>query len=183
MYENIMNVTKQLIRTNGMQFTISAIAKELRISSKTIYKHFVNKEEIILAIIHELKNESDTYQMEVLNDDSISHFCKLNLLLTRLPRDYDIINYRNTVYIKLTYPRAYELMLNIYKEDWNRFEEVYKAGMKHEDFREIDLVIFKEMYIASITQLPLLQELSEYNHKELLTRIVSLLLNGVKLQS
>lgn len=179
MKNEIITMTKKLIRRNGMQFTILSIAKELGISTKTIYKYFVNKEEIIIAIIKDFKKESDKAQIELLQQE-LPYLKKITLLLTRLPKDYDLISNTSITYIKLNYPKVYELIMNIYHDDWDRFLNLYTMGVEEGVLKKIDLTIFKEMYISSITNLPLLDSLSEYTHLELLERIVAQLLLGVE---
>ncbi len=179
MKNEIIAVTKKLIRRNGMKFTISSIAKELGISTKTIYKHFVNKEEIIETIIRNFKDESDKAQVELLQQ-KLPYIDKLKLLLTRLPNDYDLISNRSITYVKMNYPRVYEMIMNIYRDDWDRFTGLYTSGVEEGVLKEIDYTVFKEMYISSITNLPLVDSLSSYSHFELLERIVSQLLFSVE---
>lgn len=50
MKEQIIRETLKLLDTNGLKFTIDDISTSLKISKKTIYKYFVNKETLVKAV-------------------------------------------------------------------------------------------------------------------------------------
>jgi len=179
MKEEIIITVKQLARQRGFSFTMAELAQQLNISTKTLYRHFSGKEEIIRCIILDMKEESDQLQMALIQNKEMDIVEKLKALLTSLPTDYDLINPININRIRRDYPELYSLVGTIYHKDWDRFTRVYEEGVNNKILAPMDIVLFKEMYIASITYLPEVRELAAYNHKQLLIQIVERLFAGI----
>jgi AcrR family transcriptional regulator len=179
MKEQIINSVKSFIRTKGFQFTIADIVKDVRISKNTFYQHFESKEEVILHIIKEMKAESDGMQIKLLNDSSIPPYEKLKMLLVALPSDYDLINPITINQLKTSFPQIYEIVGEIYHKDWDRFSNLYQDCVDQGIVKVMDILFFKELYIIGISHLPTAQGMNKYNHKELLTKLVDQLFEGV----
>jgi AcrR family transcriptional regulator len=175
----IIKEFKNLIRKNGFDFTIAEIAGKLGISKSTVYNHFASKEDVIKYIILEMKEESDRDQLSLLKNNEIDFIEKLKQLLTMLPSDYDLINPITMRQLRRKFPEIYQMVGEIYHKDWDRFNSVYSSGVEAGLLKPIDLVFFKEMYIVAITHLPEVPAMSEYNHKQLLNKIVDQLFAGI----
>lgn len=176
----ILNNTKSLIRKKGINFTISDIAKENRISKNTFYQYFKSKEDVIYHIIEELKIESDDMQIKLLEDSNITTFDKLKKILVVLPTDFDLINPITLNQLETTYPELFQFMLDIYHQDWDRFTKLYKECEERGIVEPLDIEFFRELYIVGITHLPTSPGMNKYNHKELLEKLVEQLFNGVR---
>lgn len=180
MKEQIISETKKLIRKHSLSFTLVDVASSLGISKKTIYKYFSGKEEIIKSIILEMKEESDQDQIKLLSNVRIPFPEKLKTLLIMIPSDYDLINSVTLNQLRRDFPDLYTLVGELYHQDWDRFYNLYQEGLDKEILKPMDLDFFKELYIVAITNLPEVSALSEYNHKELLTKTVNQLFSGIE---
>ena len=90
MREKIIECALGLVDMHGIKFTLDDVAVTLRISKKTIYKHFKNKEDLINAIIDFVEK----LKMIVTVYPSVIHFdtLKLNKLIELHPKIYERIN-------------------------------------------------------------------------------------------
>lgn len=179
MKERIIQESKKLIRLKGLQFTVADLVKNVRISKNTFYHHFQSKEEVILEIINEMKEESDQGQMGLINDQSIDCYTKLRRLLVVLPTDYDLINPITLHQLKTMYPKLYNELLGIYNRDWDRFRELYDACQKEGVVGELDIDFLRELYIVGLTHLPNVPQIGKYNHYDLLSKLVNQLFDGI----
>jgi len=182
MKDQILNVVKQLIRTRGFSFTIADIARQLSISKKTIYNYYSGKEEIIKNIILDMKRESDKDQIELIENRDISILEKLKGVLTRLPSDFDLINSITINQLRRDFPVLYEMVGQIYHKDWDRFNLIFEEGIEKKILEPMDLTFFKELYIVAITHLPEVPVMSDYNHRELVNKIVNQLFAGITIK-
>ncbi|MEG0978061.1 MAG: TetR/AcrR family transcriptional regulator [Bacilli bacterium] len=111
MKEKIINLTITNIRSEGLKFSIDTLAKELKISKKTIYKIFHGKEELALSVYEKyfvdcvlktqtlIKNNKEKYKYELLclyldtfimtNDDIFNKF-KLNTSISNFAKEKQI---------------------------------------------------------------------------------------------
>ncbi|MCB2356738.1 TetR/AcrR family transcriptional regulator [Clostridium estertheticum] len=65
MKEIIMKIAAQKIQTYGLRkFTMDEIASELKMSKKTIYKHFKSKDDIIFEYFKEIIESDKNYTIE-----------------------------------------------------------------------------------------------------------------------
>jgi AcrR family transcriptional regulator len=123
MKENILNVAAELISKYGLKkFTIDEIAKELKISKKTIYQHFQSKDEIIRDFF-----------ITTLESDQNSVISTLNSEMNFLDKIHSIIYSNHTYRIPLA-------LLNeakqFYPAEWAKIEE-----LKHFKTRSIQKLL------------------------------------------
>ncbi|MEG0034754.1 MAG: TetR/AcrR family transcriptional regulator [Bacilli bacterium] len=108
MKEKIINLTITNIKEEGLKFSIDTLAKDLKISKKTIYKIFHGKEELALSVYEKffadcalkaqtlVKTSKEKYEHELLslyldtfimtNDDIFNKF-KLNTSISNFAKE------------------------------------------------------------------------------------------------
>ncbi len=71
MREIIMKVAAEKIQAYGLRkFTMDGIATDLKVSKKTIYKHFKGKDDIIFEYFKEIIESDKIYTLEAIKKDS-----------------------------------------------------------------------------------------------------------------
>ncbi|MDD3166799.1 MAG: TetR/AcrR family transcriptional regulator [Bacteroidales bacterium] len=69
----IIQKALQLIDSNGIQgLTIKNLSKEIGISEPAIYRHFENKEDIIMSILHMFRQHSEQIMIQVSKKETVS---------------------------------------------------------------------------------------------------------------
>ena len=67
----IIEATSKILTTSGVNgLTIKNLAKEMNFSESAIYRHFTSKEEIILAMLHYLAENSDERLTAILKSEN-----------------------------------------------------------------------------------------------------------------
>lgn len=67
MKDKIIQTSVNLLDNLGVKFTIDDLKNELKISKKTIYKYFENKEELAQTVFNSIINNSINKQKEIVN--------------------------------------------------------------------------------------------------------------------
>lgn len=109
MRNQIIDQTITILRKDGLRFTVDGLCKSLKISKKTLYKEFKNKEELAkivyfniyeelileakTLIIAEISDLEKLYQM--INILKEAYYFRQDKLLNRYSLKTDIINYSN----------------------------------------------------------------------------------------
>ena len=112
-----MKVAVEKIQTYGLRkFTMDEIASELKVSKKTIYKHFKSKDDIIFEYFKEIIESDKNYTIEAIKKDVFLED-KLNSI---------IFSYHK-----------YKLPINIldeahkfYYEEWEKIQELKEFKLK-----------------------------------------------------
>lgn len=146
-----------IIRFNidGVAFKLDDIATEMKISKKTIYKWYKNKEELIEGIIDHLFVEIKRKEHLVTCDTSLSLLDKLIGILSVYP-DYELFNYSHIPALKASYLALYEKLEAKLESNW---DETYKlldecidkslvVPISHDLFRTIFLGLYKQLLLT-----------------------------------
>ncbi|NNU74451.1 TetR/AcrR family transcriptional regulator [Clostridium estertheticum] len=117
MKEIIMKIAAQKIQTYGLRkFTMDEIASELKMSKKTIYKHFKSKDDIILEYFKEIIESDKNYTIESIKKDG-SLEDKLNSI---------IFSYHKYKLPVNTLDEAHKF----YYDEWNKLQDLKDFKLK-----------------------------------------------------
>ena len=153
--QHIIDMVKPYLFTYGSSgVSMSQLAKELRMSKKTIYKYFKSKEELTISIIDNEVNKLEAALEKIVQDSSIPILEKIKLLIRKkveiisevkppFIRDIDkhcVIKKQVDQVEEKIVPNYLGIVL----------EEAQKMGLVRKD---IDLRIFNEIIRASIDRI------------------------------
>ena len=82
MRDRIIGLTINHLKKDGLKFSIDEIAKELKISKKTIYRYFSNKESLAMAVFDYFYDQTILEAKEIVASEMISKTDLLKLYLT-----------------------------------------------------------------------------------------------------
>ncbi|MPQ31127.1 TetR/AcrR family transcriptional regulator [Clostridium estertheticum] len=117
MKEIIMKIAAQKIQTYGLRkFTMDEIASELKMSKKTIYKHFKSKDDIIFEYFNEIIESDKNYTIESIKKDG-SLEDKLNSI---------IFSYHKYKLPVNTLDEAHKF----YYDEWNKLQDLKDFKLK-----------------------------------------------------
>ena len=155
-----MNTVKEKIKKcalnhfnqEGVHFHLDTLSKELKISKKTLYKYYENKEEILSDIIDELFRVIKAKEHEIYLDQSLSPLEQLIEILCVYP-DYEAVNYHHILSIKETYPLLYQKVDQYLENNWDETLDLLNLNIEMGLIRPIEAETFKILLLGLYKQL------------------------------
>lgn len=152
----IMHQAIKRFNLEGPNFKLDALAQDLKMSKKTFYKCFKNKEMLLLEVVKELflqikEKEKDVYQNHQLNT-----YEKLIGILSVYP-DYASFNYHKIPELKTQYPQIYSYVETALEENWLQTLELLDLCIQEGVIIPISHDVFKIIFLGLYKQLLLTQ--------------------------
>lgn len=183
--ETILQGTIKAFNRKGLKFTMDDIASILRISKKTIYTVFADKEELFLAMVDYLFDNIKNSEQEVIQNPRLSTLEKIRKILGVMPESYSEIDFRELYILKDKYPKIYEQVERRLENGWETTITLLQQGMEEGVIRKVDIPIIKLMLEAAVEQFfqrdILLQHQIKYT--DALDEVVSILVDGIAVRS
>ena len=181
MNERILEGALKVFREKGPKFTMDDIASEMKMSKKTIYTIFTDKNELMCEMMNfafDLIKESED---KIYYDNSLTRIEKIRSILSVLPESYYGFEYTAMHQLATKYPKAYEIMQERLDSGWDKTIDLLKDGIAEGEIREIDLNIFKLMYEACVEQLLMGDFLqgSSKDYPTALAEVVDVMVDGI----
>lgn len=104
----IYNAVIKLFGKKGIKFTMDDLAKELRMSKKTLYVYFKDKETLLLSTVDYIFDGIKEEEYKVSEDTSLSTVEKLEKIMGVMPDSYKDINFAGLYMLKDKYPKIYK---------------------------------------------------------------------------
>lgn len=183
--ETILQGTIKAFNRKGLKFTMDDIASILRISKKTIYTVFADKEELFLAMVDYLFDNIKNSEQEVIQNPRLSTLEKIRKILGVMPESYSEIDFRELYILKDKYPKIYKQVERRLENGWETTIALLQQGMEEGVIRKVDIPIIKLMLEAAVEQFfqrdILLQHQIKYT--DALDEVVSILVDGIAVRS
>ncbi len=106
--EMILKGTLQVFNDKGLKFTMDDIAERLKISKKTLYKVFDDKEALFLTMVDYMFDKIKESEQKVIEDDKLSTAEKIHKVFGVLPEGYKDVDLRQLYLLKDKYPKIYD---------------------------------------------------------------------------
>lgn len=179
--ETILQGTIKAFNKKGLKFTMDDIASILRISKKTIYTVFSDKEELFLAMVDYLFDNIKKSEQEVMRRPDLSTLEKIRKILGVMPESYSEIDFRELYLLKEKYPKIYEQVETHLENGWETTISLLQQGMEEGVIRKVDIPIIKMMMEAAIEQFFQRDILVRHQIKytDALEEVVSILVDGI----
>ncbi len=181
--DQIIEKAQDLFFKYGVKsITIDDLAKELRISKKTLYKSFNNKQEIIniitIKLIKEHENSCDKIEKEA--NDAIQ---ELLIYIHNFKSIFQQFNYKIIFEMKKYYTESWEIFKN-YKYEFlserikNNLNRGIKEGLYRKNINK-DIIAKLRLEQMQIISNPLLFSSTDYSTKELFQELSFQILYGM----
>lgn len=179
--ETILDGTIQVFNKSGLKFTMDDIAVLLRISKKTIYTVFHDKEELFLAMVDYLFDNIKESEREVVENTALSTAEKVRAILAVLPEGYKDVDFRQLYMLKDKYPKIYKQVELRLETGWEATIELIEQGMREGCIRRINIPILKMMLEAALEQFFQRDILIQngISYQEALDEVVDILTEGI----
>ena len=180
--EEIIRACIALFNQKGLKFTMDDVANYCRISKKTMYVVFNDKETLFLAVVDYLFDGIKESEAEVINDTSLSTIEKIKKILGVMPESYKELDFGKMLLIKEKYPAIYEKVEERLETGWEKTLELLERGVKEGVIRNVDISIVKIMFEASVEQFFRRDIINrdKINYHKALNQVVEIILEGIK---
>lgn len=179
--ETILEGTIQVFNQKGLKFTMDDIAALLKISKKTIYTVFQDKEALFLAMVDYIFGSIKESEQKVFEDKKLTTVEKIHKILGVLPEGYKDIDFRQLYLLKEKYPKIYKQVELRLETGWERTIELIERGVEEGTIRPVKIPILKMMLEASLEQFFQRDVLirNGVSYKEALDEVVEILMEGI----
>ncbi|MCH5262938.1 MAG: TetR/AcrR family transcriptional regulator [Lachnospiraceae bacterium] len=181
--EEILKATIQVFNDKGLKFTMDDIAELLRISKKTLYKVFDDKEALFLAMVDYIFDTIKESERAVVEDDSLSTVDKIHKILGVLPEGYKDVDLRQLYLLKDKYPKIYKQVELRLETGWEITIELIEQGIAEGCIQPVKIPILKMMLEASLEQFFQRDILvrNQISYQDALDEVVNILMEGIKI--
>ena len=180
--EEILKATLQVFNDKGLKFTMDDIAERMKISKKTLYKVFDDKEALFLAMVDYMFDTIKESEHAVVEDETLSTVDKIHKILGVLPEGYKDVDLRQLYLLKEKYPKIYKQVELRLETGWETTIELIEQGIAEGCIQPIRIPILKMMLEASVEQFfqrDILVQ-NEVSYQDALNEVVNILMEGIK---
>lgn len=179
---SILDGTIQVFNQKGIKFTMDDIARQLGMSKKTIYKVFRDKEQLFLAMVDYLFDGIKESENQVINDDTLTTFEKIQKILGVMPDGYKDVDFTKLYMLKDRYPMIYKQVEQRLETGWEQTISLIQQGIDEGVVRNVNISIVKMMMEASIEQFFQRDLLIQggLTYQDALQEVVEILMHGIK---
>lgn len=168
----------ELFRQDGLHFTMQQLAQMLHISKKTLYTHYISKEELLLDMI-DRAFEAIHAQKRAILAEKIPLEEKLRRVIIALPEEYAATNLCRMEELEGKFPAAAERVRLHLETGWEPtlalLEEARQAGV----LRNVPLDILRMMIAGSIEEFLRDGTLAAQEYSSALEAMIDILLEGI----
>ncbi|GAB6106387.1 TetR/AcrR family transcriptional regulator [Fusibacter bizertensis] len=169
--ERIMYGAVNRFNQDGISFKLDDIAKDLRISKKTLYKYYDGKEDIFSAVIDKIFTSIKAKENEIFHNVKLNDTEKLLAILEVYP-DFEVFNYHHLSDIKSIYPEQYVKIENHLESNWDQTIDLLEVCIQKGYIKPIDKTLFKTIFLGIYKQLLLTDDPSPQNQMKACIEVV-----------
>ena len=180
--EEILKATLQVFNDKGLKFTMDDIAERMKISKKTLYKVFDDKEALFLDMVDYMFDTIKESERAVVENEDLSTVDKIHKILGVLPEGYKEVDLRQLYLLKDKYPKIYKQVELRLETGWETTIELIEQGISEGCIQPIRIPILKMMLEASVEQFfqrDILVQ-NKVSYQDALDEVVNILMEGIK---
>jgi AcrR family transcriptional regulator len=140
--KKIVNTVLELFMEQGASFKMEDVAKAMKISKKTIYKEFGNKEEMIVLVVQSVFEGIEHQLQSIMKNESYDTLEKLIRVTCAVPDSKDI-DYHRAIKLKDDFPRPYEMFLDYIEDNWELNRMLFEAAVAEGRLKDVDYETFR----------------------------------------
>ncbi|MFJ8102584.1 TetR/AcrR family transcriptional regulator [Lysinibacillus sp. NPDC096212] len=153
MKDRILKVSISEAERKGFRFTMGDLAKQLGMSTKTLYGYYPSKEELLNEMIDLAIEELKMKEKEILHDATLNLVEKLQKSLVLIPADFKFAQLKYLEELQRYYPKQWETLDEFIHEQWAGIFSLLDEGIAAKKIRPFNKEIFKEVYIGGLYRL------------------------------
>lgn len=151
--DRILKVSISEAERKGFRFTMGELAKQLGMSTKTLYGYYPSKEEILNEMIDLAIDELKMKEEEILHESALSLLEKLKKCLVLVPADFKFAQLQYLEELQRYYPKQWETLDQFIQEQWTGIFSLIDEGIATNQIRPFNKEIFIEVYVGGLYRL------------------------------
>jgi len=172
--KKLIDTVLDLFMSQGAKFKMEDVAAAMKISKKTIYKDYGNKEDLIILVVHAIFEEIESKLKEVMESDEYDTFEKLIHLTCTFP-DVKVVDYHKAILLKEDFPKPYAMFISYIEDNWTLSKQLFEKCIEEGRIKPIDHDLFR-IIILGITKQVL--SMKDADQEELLEKCVRQVFEG-----
>jgi AcrR family transcriptional regulator len=168
-------VVLDLFSAHGSTFNMDDVAKALKISKKTVYKDYGNKEALILLVVKSVFEGIEHQLQAILAHTEWDSAEKLIRMTCAFPDERDI-DYHKAFILKKESPKAYALFIHYLEDNWQVSKRLFEQAIEEGLIKNIDHSLFRIIMLGITKQV---LDVEEENKEELLEKCVRQVFEGL----
>jgi AcrR family transcriptional regulator len=157
------------------------LARQLGVSTKTLYEYYPSKDELLRDILNQAIYELKVKEKEIMHDPTLDILEKLKKCLILIPADFQFAQLKYLEELQRYYPKQWEILDQFINEQWEGIISLINEGILMEKIRPFNTKIFIDIYIGGLYRL--MEHSSRNENKvtllETMEEMVEILLQGI----
>jgi AcrR family transcriptional regulator len=142
------------MKTRGVKFTMSDLAKRLSLSKTSLYEHFASKNELVHDILATAINDVRIQEQEIYENSGLTIAEKIQALLRITPKVFGAINsHRLHDDLRNYYPDEWRLVDEFRKEQMNRLTDLILHSIENKAIRPINIFVLRQIVANALSNL------------------------------
>ncbi|WP_301859508.1 TetR/AcrR family transcriptional regulator [uncultured Megasphaera sp.] len=180
--EQIIGEAMQQINDHGTEFHMDDLAKNLRISKRTLYEHFSSKQEIIEETLRSLMDDVYQQHQQLIADPTLTTEEKIIRFGRVRTRNITVLSVRkvNEVFHKV--PGLCQKLEELHDKDFSLLSQLLDTAMEEEDFKPFDKFLILHMLRSAADDIVEYFDDVErdYSFSEYMEKCIRVILYGIK---
>lgn len=180
--EQIIGEAMQQINDHGTEFHMDDLAKNLRISKRTLYEHFSSKQEIIEETLRSLMDDVYQQHQQLIADPTLTTEEKIIRFGRVRTRNITVLSVRkvNEVFHKV--PGLCQKLEELHDKDFSLLSQLLDTAMEEDDFKPFDKFLILHMLRSAADDIVEYFDDVErdYSFSEYMEKCIRVILYGIK---
>lgn len=180
--EKILKEALREINCRGSDFHMDDLARNLRISKRTLYEYFVSKQAIVEeALLSMMKSIQDEHR-KLLADVNMTTEEKIISFFKVTSDNITVLSVRKTTELVKKMPDVCEKLEAARKEDWDILGQLLDIAQKEDGFKPFDkFLLIHMLHSAANDVIDYFDKVKhDYSFPEYMERCICVILYGIK---
>lgn len=173
--KKIVDVVLEQFIQKGHKFRMEDVAAAMKISKRTIYEEYGNKEKLIDLVVESIFEGIENQLEKIVSNDSYNTLEKLIHMTCAFP-DVKDIDYHKAMMLRDDFPQPYEKFIHYIEDNWNLSKKLFDQCIQEGLIRQADHDLYK-VVILGVTKQVLDMDID--NQEELMERCVRIVFEGL----
>lgn len=175
--KQIADIVLELFIEKGPKFRMEDVASAMKISKRTIYEEYGNKEELIILVVNAIFESIENQLKRILESDQYNALEKLIHLTCAFP-DVKDIDYHKAMMMKEDFPKPYEMFIHYIEDNWEISKKLFDQCIEEGLIKPSDHDVFR-IVVLGITKQVL--SMDDVDQEELLDKCIRMVFDGLTL--
>lgn len=173
--KKLVNIVLELFMKEGARFKMEDVAAAMKISKKTIYKDYGNKEELIILVVKAIFEGIEKKLRKIMESEEYDTLEKLIHITCAVPDTKDV-DYHKALLLKKDFPRPYAMFISYIEDNWTLSKQLFEQCIEEGRIKPMDHDLFR-LIILGITKQVL--SMKDIDQEEMLEKCVRQVFEGL----